>query len=77
VAQGLIVDATCGVAVETKADVEDAIELYVNAVLTTLARASEDLDLSAACHERASNFTWDVLIKQIYGPLLGEALNES
>ena len=67
---GVVVDDSCGAAIEAGPDIDETVERFAHAVLATLKRANEDPALPAACHARAREFTWDALIQRIYGPLL-------
>lgn len=73
----VIVDQTCGVAVDAGPDVRETVQRYAQAVLDTLARTHSDASLADACRRRAANFQWSALIARIYGPLLNEAVREA
>lgn len=70
---GVVVDNSCGAAVEARPDIPDTVESYANAVLHTLDRVRTDATLADACRARVNEFSWDALINRIYGPLLGES----
>jgi glycosyltransferase involved in cell wall biosynthesis len=67
---GVVVNDSCGAAVEALADIQQTKVNYANAVLSTLARVNTDSTLSNACRARVNDFTWDALIQRIYGPTL-------
>lgn len=69
---GVVVDDSCGAAIEASSDIEETIERYANAVLATLVRVQEQPDIYLACQARVNKFTWDALIHRIYGPIVGE-----
>jgi len=75
---GVVVDDSCGAAIEASSDIEETIERYADAVLATLVRVQEQPDIYLACQARVNKFTWDALIGRIYGPLLNvkEAVSE-
>lgn len=76
---GVVVNNTCGAAIDASSNVEGSISRYADAVLNTLDRVRDDSTLSSACYVRASTFTWDALIERIYGSILyvKEGKNES
>ena len=67
---GVIVDDSCGAAIEAAANVEDTVLKYADSVVDALERAQVDSDFSASCRRRASMFTWDALVTRIYAPLM-------
>lgn len=69
---GVVVNGSCGAAIEALSDIAQTIDLYAEAVLTTLARVRTDVTLADACRARVGEFTWDALIHRIYGPLLDQ-----
>jgi glycosyltransferase involved in cell wall biosynthesis len=64
---GLVVDDTCGVAVEARSDLPATLDGYSAAVLRLLERTKADPTLSTACRARSQKFTWNALIHRIYG----------
>lgn len=64
---GVVVDESCGVAVEAGNDIKQTISDYRNAVLRLFDRISLEHNLSQKCKERVNNFTWTALIERIYG----------
>ena len=63
---GVIVDDTCGAAVEAEPDVDATVHKYADAVVSVLARVQDDSRLAEACRRRAGTFTWEALITRIY-----------
>ena len=66
---GVVVDDSCGVAVEACVDQEATAERYANAALAVLERSRRDPALAQACRDRVQAFTWRALIQRIYGGL--------
>lgn len=64
---GVVVDDSCGVAVEAKNDLNQTINDYRDAVLHLFERVSLEQDLPEQCKRRVNNFTWSALIERIYG----------
>lgn len=64
---GVVVDDTCGVAVEADHDIAKTITDYRIAVLKLLDRIDQEKDLPRKCQERVKVFTWSALIERIYG----------
>lgn len=63
---GVIVNDTCGLAVEANSDINITINVYTNAVLNVLDTANNDHQLAERCKQRARFFEWDVLINRLY-----------
>jgi glycosyltransferase involved in cell wall biosynthesis len=63
---GVIVNESCGVAVEATAEIEQTISTYADAVLRVLDTAKNDDQLPVRCKQRAHFFEWDALIKRLY-----------
>lgn len=63
---GVIVDASCGAAVEAGPDIAETVSRYANAVVGVLERVRVDRDFPASCRRRAGLFTWDALVTRIY-----------
>lgn len=63
---GVIVNNTCGVAVEALPDINQTICTYAVAVLSVLDTAKNDHQLSDRCQQRAHFFEWDALINRLY-----------
>lgn len=63
---GVIVDDSCGAAVEAEPDMETTVLRYADAVVNVLARVQGDSHLAEACRRRAGMFTWDALVTRIY-----------
>ncbi|GJI98699.1 hypothetical protein RugamoR57_54170 [Duganella caerulea] len=66
---GVVVDDSCGVAVEATEDMEATVERYATAALALLERSHAEPGLAQACRDRVQNFTWRALIERIYGGL--------
>lgn len=64
---GVVVDESCGVAVEAGSDIKQTISGYRDAVLHLLDRITLEHNLPQKCKERVNNFTWSALIERIYG----------
>ncbi|MCB5188079.1 glycosyltransferase family 4 protein [Methylobacillus caricis] len=64
---GVVVDESCGVAVEAAYDIGKTIIDYRDSVLTLMDRISQEHNLSQQCQRRVRNFTWSALIERIYG----------
>lgn len=69
---GLVVDDSCGAAVEAGPDVEETVGRYADTVVRVLERARSDSSFSESCRRRAGVFTWDALVSRIYGPVAGQ-----
>jgi len=67
---GVLVDDSCGKAVEAGSDVQQTVSEYANAVLHALSRGINDPKLSHHCRQRAQFFTWDSLIARVYREIL-------
>jgi len=69
---GLVVDDSCGAAVEAGPDVAETETRYAATVVAVLDRVHADANFSESCRQRAGLFTWDALVSRIYGPVVGE-----
>lgn len=63
---GVIVDDSCGAAIEPRRNVEETVAIYADAVVRVLQRTQDDNLLAESCRKRASMFTWDALVSRIY-----------
>jgi glycosyltransferase involved in cell wall biosynthesis len=63
---GVLVDSSCGKAVEAEKDIPKTIRNYAEAVLNILSQDASKIELSDSCKRRVQNFTWDSLIARIY-----------
>ena len=63
---GVVVDQSCGYAIEATNDVENTKNNFANAVLNVLNRLSTDEFFNKSCQDRAKQFSWDQLIQRIY-----------
>jgi len=66
---GVLVDDTCGKAVIADSDIQKTISDYAEAVLDTLLLGMKCPQMQNQCRQRVQFFTWDSLIKRIYGGL--------
>jgi glycosyltransferase involved in cell wall biosynthesis len=66
---GVVVDDSCGVAVEATLDIEATVDRYAAAALALLERTHAEPGLAQACRDRVQHFTWRALIERIYGGL--------
>lgn len=64
---GVIVNDSCGVAVNVDPDINKTIMNYKNSVIDLLNRIEVDKELPKKCNERVKAFTWRALIERIYG----------
>jgi len=69
---GVVVNDSCGAAVEALADVQQTKVNYANAVLAVLTRVHTEPALIHVCRARVNDFTWEALIQRIYGSMLNE-----
>lgn len=63
---GMLINDSCGKAVDADPNIEKTISDYAEAVLHVLSRGITDPHLSGNCRWRAQGFTWDALIERIY-----------
>ena len=63
---GVVVDASCGLAVVAKADREETVTRFADAVIHVLELGSAAHDWQTPCRKRVENFTWESLIRRIY-----------
>lgn len=63
---GVVVDESCGEAVEAGPGIEASVGRFADAVLSVLERAHSTPDFSARCRARVSHFSWSALIDRIY-----------
>lgn len=64
---GVVVDDSCGVAVEASVDMDATATRYADAALALLARTHNEPGLAQACRDRVQAFTWRALIQRVYG----------
>lgn len=63
---GVLIDDSCGKAVQATPNIDETISDYADAVLRVLSRGMSDTQLAQQCRQRAQLFTWDSLIARIY-----------
>jgi len=66
---GMVVNASCGCAVEALRDLDETVNNYADAIIATLNRIQQEPELSSACQNRANQFTWQALIQNVYSDI--------
>lgn len=64
---GVVVNDTCGAAIEAGADLKTTLDEYAKKLLEVVVRTQQDANLSEACRARVKEFSWNALIERIYG----------